>query len=57
MRHLTNTFHMLGNAIAERPWPLLLVAWLLLMLIAWPVGEFAINDDWAFSAPVRWWVE
>lgn len=40
-------------------WPVatLLIAWTLMCLVMWPAGEFTLNDDWGFSAPVKWLVE
>lgn len=36
------------------PIPTLTALWIVMCLVIWPVGEFAINDDWGFSTPVRW---
>ena len=46
-------------AFARRRWPplLLLLAWMLSALLIWPLGEFSIVDDWAFTLPVKWLVE
>ena len=33
------------------------VAWVLVALIANPVAELPLNDDWAYSLPVKSWVE
>lgn len=43
----------------QKHWPLLTLVgvWAFMVLIIWPVGEFAINDDFGFSIPVYWWVE
>lgn len=44
---------------AERPFPrwgpplLLTAIWTLLIVVANPVGDFPINDDWAYGASVR----
>lgn len=35
----------------------LLFAWGAMCVLIWPAGEFVINDDWAFSLPVKWLVE
>lgn len=44
-------------ALRRRPALALVLVWAAMALFVWPVGEFAINDDWGFSAPVKWWSE
>jgi hypothetical protein len=43
---------------AALPWLAILVAaQLAITLLAWPLGEFPVNDDWTYAHGVRWLLE
>jgi hypothetical protein len=47
------------SKLLQTRWPIvvLLASWMIMCLIMWPAGEFTLNDDWGFSAPVKWLAE
>jgi dolichyl-phosphate-mannose-protein mannosyltransferase len=43
---------------AALPWlGILVAAQLAIALVAWPVGDFPVNDDWTYAHAVRWLLE
>ena len=47
----------LRNLAERRPGLLLVCGFAALVAVAAPYGAFAINDDWAYTFPVRWFLE
>jgi 4-amino-4-deoxy-L-arabinose transferase-like glycosyltransferase len=43
--------------LLQKPLVALALLWLLAVLLAWPVGDFPLDDDWSYAEVVMHWVE
>jgi hypothetical protein len=61
-RVVSISMHLLKSGLAQslrRNWqiPCLFGVWGLMIILVRPYGEFPLNDDWAYSLPVKWYLE
>ncbi|TXB61430.1 ArnT family glycosyltransferase [Phaeodactylibacter luteus] len=47
----------LYRIIHRHPFPIAILVWLIASGLAWPVGGFPLDDDWAYALSVREWAE
>lgn len=43
--------------LTQKPLRALAILWLLAIIMAWPVGDFPLDDDWSYAEAVKHWVD